>query len=307
MKTQLMILLTMIGVFSSGCTEVAATSSITPTVTRTIEPFLPSPSPSSTLTPLPTLTAEEAYSRLLELIQNNAGCSLPCLWGITPGLSTTAEARDVLLPYTGIAELSVLPITDGGGISLQYPIDDSHINLDLDYIPSSGSQTINAIYLKTQAFHNGGDPAQDRSYYGSELYAEKLNLFTLHTILSTYGVPSEVLVFIEPSLPKYFNLRILYPENGIFLSYGTFVEEQGANYLGCPSKMFVSLYLLSPESSNNYQEVLPTIGPDFYNVYPISDFKPLGEAVNLSLDEFYQKFKDPTGICLETPKAIWWP
>jgi hypothetical protein len=243
--------------------------------------------------------------QLLGLLQNNASCPLPCLWGITPGVSTTLEVRNILLPFTGIAQLSDLPINGIGGISLKYPINDSNVDLYLVYYPVSASQTISAIYLETQAFHNVVDPNQDSSFYGADFYAQILDNYSLHGILSTYGVPWEILVFVEPSTPKYFNLRILYPEKGIFIIYGTFVEEQGENYLGCPSKMFVSLYLLSPESRNDYQKILPTIGPDWQNVYPISDFKSLDEAVQMNLDDFYQIFKKPTDRCLETPKSMW--
>lgn len=310
MKLLSIILLVLIGVSSAGCTDLAVVNTITPTVTPPSETDLPTQtlSPSPIVTSIPTLAEENAYPQLIELVQNNADCSLPCLWGITPGISSVSEVLNLLIPFTGVAKFSDLPISVVGGMIFEIPLqDDSHLSLFLSYFPGSENQGINAIYLSTQAFHNDGDPALDQSFYGSVQYAEILNNYTLPSILSTYGVPAEVLIFIEPSIPKYFNLRLLYPRNGIFISYGTFVEEQGENYLGCPTNMFISLYLLSPEASANYQEVLPMIGPDFQNVYPVSDFKPLEEVTNISLEDFYQMFKNPTNICLVTPKAIWWP
>jgi hypothetical protein len=314
-----MILLAAICLILAGCTKATATNQTTPTATPTIktpippltaiptiETLVPSLSPFPTITPIPTLAAEDAYSRLLELLQNNLGCSLPCLWGITPGISTISDVQNLILPFAGVAEYSRLPSNIFGGMIFNIPMkDDSRISIFLSYYPSPDSQTISAVLLGTQAFHNDGDPNQDQSFYGSDLYTKMLNSYTLHGILSTYGVPSEVLVFVEPSAPKYFNLRILYPEKGIFISYGTFVEKQGGNYLGCPSNMFISLYLLPSNSGNTYQQILPTIGPDWGNVYPKSDFKSLDEAVHMSLDDFYQTFKNPTNRCLETPMLMW--
>jgi hypothetical protein len=43
-----------------------------------------------------TLDSEEAQKLVQKLLENNGGCKLPCWWGITPGKTTWAEARQIL-------------------------------------------------------------------------------------------------------------------------------------------------------------------------------------------------------------------
>src|SRR5688572_13990138 len=44
----------------------------------------------------PTMTTDEAKRLVRDLLENNAGCKLPCWWGITPGKTTWSEARQIL-------------------------------------------------------------------------------------------------------------------------------------------------------------------------------------------------------------------
>ena len=59
--------------------------------------------PIVSLTPSPTsyprLSREEAKPRIIEMLQTNAGCRLPCWWGITPGKTRWEEVHALLSPY----------------------------------------------------------------------------------------------------------------------------------------------------------------------------------------------------------------
>jgi len=59
---------------------------------------IPRPTMTKPWTPVPTLPAEQAAQALLELYEGEAGCALPCWWGIVPGQTTWADARDQLGP-----------------------------------------------------------------------------------------------------------------------------------------------------------------------------------------------------------------
>ncbi len=116
------------------------TSTLTPAPTRTakalstatIVPTLPT----STPTVIPTLLAEDARQRLLDLLANNGECRLPCLWGITPGKSIYLEARSILVPLSSIAEIKHFTAASPANISplhaeditLLYVEDNSHVN-----------------------------------------------------------------------------------------------------------------------------------------------------------------------------------
>jgi len=63
--------------------------------------------------------------------------------------------------------------------------------------------------------------------------------------------------------------------------------------LGCPSEAFTKLRLWSPNSPARD-----------YNLDPAILFT-LEEATGMTIEEFYQQYKDPTNIkCLETPANI---
>jgi extradiol dioxygenase family protein len=58
-----------------------------PTETVTQHPIL-TLTPSRTVPiPLPTLNPDQAEQTILALMQGNGGCSIPCFWGIIPGVS----------------------------------------------------------------------------------------------------------------------------------------------------------------------------------------------------------------------------
>jgi hypothetical protein len=64
-----------------------ATATLLPTFTPTPTPtatYTPRPTVTPSLTPLPTLDPDAAATLVLELLDNNGGCSLPCWWGATP-------------------------------------------------------------------------------------------------------------------------------------------------------------------------------------------------------------------------------
>ena len=90
-------------------TIVASTpvSTLTPTkplltLTRISTPTL-TPLLTNTPTSKPTPTRfppEQAELMVLDLLENNGGCLLPCWWGIVPGQTTWEEAHDLLMPIT---------------------------------------------------------------------------------------------------------------------------------------------------------------------------------------------------------------
>src|SRR5687768_11847220 len=101
----LLLSLALVLIIISGCTRtseglVTPSSTIPVAITSTkisTPSFTPlpteTPTPSITPTIVPTLPIEDAKVKLLELLSDNANCRLPCLWGITLGLSTPQEAQ----------------------------------------------------------------------------------------------------------------------------------------------------------------------------------------------------------------------
>jgi hypothetical protein len=110
---------------SEAVTETIAIPTEIPTLTTTQSPIPTTALPISTITltseptltwtPLPTLSPGEADVLVMDLLENNAGCQLPCWWGIWPGETTWDEAKYYLETfaskiYAGVA----LPVKTGG-------------------------------------------------------------------------------------------------------------------------------------------------------------------------------------------------
>ena len=85
---------------------------ITSSATITLAPSpTPTPLPTATSTPVskptlthaprptlgPTLTNDEEQTLVLNLLQENGGCELPCWWGFTPGETAWATAERFFL------------------------------------------------------------------------------------------------------------------------------------------------------------------------------------------------------------------
>ena len=134
---------------------------------------------------------------------------------------------------------------------------------------------------------------------------EIFTAYTLPGILSAFGTPSSILIRAENDVipgPVEMFITLLYPEQGVFVRYTMPNERKGDIFLGCPSKAFIGMWLIPPNIGDNYQDILSLQDSWEGNLYGIT---PLEEATQMTVDEFYQTFKEPTDICVQTPVDIW--
>lgn len=266
------------------------------------------PTYTSSPTLLPPLPTEQAYERLLELLQNNGGCELPCWWGINPGESTIQEAQQIVSPLAGIFDFSFLSMESAGSLSIIYPVDDLDLHLYLAYYPFPSGNNVETLYISTRMLRyidKGDGDYVYRSVYDSEAYRQLLGKLALSEMLSKLGIPSKITVraiLPNPPSPQFLNVTLLYPERGIFALYTMNADTKYNIVSGCPSKSFVSLWLIPLEAGDNFREFLSLAGNwegDWVE-------KPLEEAISMSRNEFYGIFKDSNATsCIETPIEIW--
>ena len=95
----------------------------------------------------------------------------------------------------------------------------------------------------------------------------------------------------------------MYPEKGLFVRYNALAERLDDKIRGCPSKAFIELWLLSPNDKDSYQEILSANDVTWEGNFPYS--RSVEDATSMTVEEFYQIFKEPTDSCLETPLNIW--
>jgi len=320
----LLLLIMLVSGLLSGCIsgDQGTPSLIPPTLspvppTSTPTPITPSPTPTLTLTDTPTptnaptLSADEAYTRLSGLL-NDGKCRLPCWMGITPGQSTLQEVHEQLVMFSGITpSFHGLYVEPAGkwstaDLTISYPNDSMEIDVDPGYLVPSNSNVVSVIEIETLSYQikNGG---RGEIIYHYPPYSELMKVYTLSAVLSEYGLPKQIYIYALNTSPLvYFQIHAWYPDKGIFITYDLLAHDLGSSYKLCPMDSLVSGFLTQPVTTD-YQGFLLQMNKDLYkNFFPPSAFvKTTDEAFGLSSDEFYQLFRSATNHCLNTPKTTW--
>jgi hypothetical protein len=250
-------------------------------------PTRTSTSPPST-TAIPTLPPEEAKALVLDLLEDNAGCLLPCYWGFTPGKTPWKEARDFLATFAiKIYESGSSNQTQSMHVKFLTPGDvwDTK-SMELEFMVING--TINSI---------AGTPGNMPNYQ-------------LSSFLNIYGQPKEVWIRTyanahshDGNLP--FGMTLFYPHQGIMASYYPDAERTGDQVRTCPQKTTgPKLALWSPNRQMSFDEATTTFQLNS-EAWP---FMRLEEATGFNEATFYQTFKETNNtICLQTPAELWLP
>jgi hypothetical protein len=238
---------------------------------------------------IPTTSSakDEGQKLVQELLENNGGCKLPCWWGITPGKTTWAEAREILEKvslFIGGKESSK-EFYANVSVYLPYPY---------DFAPYMGHLygMKNGVvdYIRVYNF----DVAPN---------------YRLSNFLKTYGQPTEIWmrtyskdeIDIQPFL-----LDLFYQDNGILIEYSTGdpLKEIDGKLQNCQITEMDSpfIHLWSPKIQNlSFQDA-----KKFIDTMSLPEPKSLLEATGMDVKTFYETFQNPeTDVCLETPKNLW--
>ncbi|HZU87125.1 MAG TPA: hypothetical protein VFF78_06555, partial [Anaerolineaceae bacterium] len=254
---------------------------------------------------IPTLAVEDARARLTDLLANNGVCQLPCLWGITPGTTTNQEAATILAPLSSLSNFAVFDF-DIGTIYIEYKIKDD-LRMLIDVVFESNQDDVYHVHFQGRASKelgagNGWDDDFDSTDFG-----ERLDFYMLHQVLTTYGRPSSVLLFTYGEFPSprygqgHFKLILIYPKQGIMIQYTTEMRVVGDNVEGCLANAHIMMDLFPPENPGAFDEYVASTELPSLMAY----YKPLEEVTSLSIDDFYELFRQPTDECLVTPANLW--
>jgi hypothetical protein len=299
---QLIIILLLLFVFfTSGC-GVSPLNTFTVESTEINSPtpiITPTPTVNSTAEemPMPTLTSDERMLLVQEWLINNAGCNLPCWWGVEPGRTTWNEVSEIL---NRVGAKSSIYEEDGtlmhytGG----FDFDQEHVFNSVAF--QEKDAIITAIVIDASGFN---DSANFKKTWGS---------FSPEKIIADYGVPTRIWVksgssvndgSLGPTMPYW--VWLFYDHLGILVSYSGQAKYESL-YEMCP--VFgeqgnlsddIDIFLQSPEA-NTSLENLPTVK------YNARDAIPIEEAAHISPSEFYDLLTKPdTTPCFETPRSIW--
>ena len=300
--------------FIDTSTSVSPSTATTPTLlVKTVIPstILP-PTPINTLTTPTLLPLDLARTRLLDLLANNGGCLLSCLWGITPGASTYVDAENILAPLANIADPIFMHLSSSpGSINLNYVEDDAEIDTNVSYLYGNDGiitdMEFQVRYMKRPVAP--GDGYQD--IFDSKTFDERAHAYMLPQVLNELGIPAAVLIQTSPVPVEFtggFRIILFYPEQGLLINYETKMQIVGDKVRGCPIGMHVELVLTPPGHPDTYSKFLDQT--KWASLWPPSEsdnlfWKPIEIATSMSLDQFYKIFSKDTNMCIETPASIW--
>ncbi len=266
-----------------------------------------------TLTPTPTLIpilqSEEAGRKLLELLSNNSSCRLPCLWGITPGKSTYQEAQAIMASLSSISRSTGFT-PQGGSINPTLIENDMMliINAGFNTDSLSSHQIVSRIGLRVRNFKIGkpDDDTALSTVFDSKIFGDRIMYYSLHNQLSEQGIPSSVMistssVSVLEGGSGVFDILLLYPDQGILVNYSMQGYLFGPAIRGCPANAHVEIELYPTGDSDSFFEMLKQT--DW--VIKFGYYKPLEEVTSISIDEFYQTFREPNDKCIETLAKLW--
>jgi hypothetical protein len=274
----------------------------TPTLLSPTFTVLPSatfsPSPTTTETLVPTLAPDVARDALFQMIRTNGNCNLPCWWGITPGTSTGSNIYSALAPFSAIASDKNLSQTKPGGMQFYFTTNNYNVLLALGYLFLEDNGPIGIIGVQIMQ-------TKGKQYTP---YSDVFSRYSLQNILSVNGPPTKVELIaglhkFDPNSGTTFQTYLSYPDKGIYLRYTTPAEEISGNRIqSCPSEAYVDLWLTPPEKNNTNMKLLTGLNMEWsYSRTSLQD------ATQMSIDQFYEKFKNQPNQCLITPKSIWTP
>ena len=257
-------------------------STATPAITST--PFvLPTPVPTIT----PTLTVDDKVTLIHNLFMNNAGCLLPCWWGIVPGQTTWLDAKKSIMMLVN----RIVPVY----------YESNFVGAEIDF---PNVETTNPLHLVI-AVESGVV-----QFIVSDVVS--VSSYSLSAILTTYGQPSEVWLrsqsYTNPETGTlWVSIYLWYPVYGFILGYSQPYSNMAndgtiTSCLGVETRMKIAIWEPNQVNMLNYMQAAQKITwfrPSGYEL-------PLEEATNLTLETFYNTYQDPSmAPCFQTPKEIW--
>jgi len=279
-----------------------------PTQTPT-PPFTRTPVPSPTtipftatlvptlVTPVPTWLPEAQETYLLNLIETNKDCKLPCLFGLRPGTSTWEEIRNVESPFYF---RDVYRPDENGFLYLHSHVQDKITHLDAAFSGSGPhiEHMTAAVYIFLP-----GDPRH------SPAVTRATREYSLPSLLAEYGRPSRIRLYVQA--PTLFDSRSLaeillfYDQLGFGVHY-FFANVVGQDPVNAAVRTCFrdnrlerfKLYLQAPDDRTPLLKMVTTAVGDRF--FPYDWLRPLDEVTSLSIEDFYERFtKSPVVDCFD--------
>ncbi|HKY52965.1 MAG TPA: hypothetical protein VJM08_01615 [Anaerolineales bacterium] len=273
-------------------TILPATQSLT--LTPTSVPAFTSP---PLFTPLPTLSSMEAEEKLRLWIAGALDCLLPCWGGITPGVTTWAEARQVIEQLSGFATVNVsenLNCEFGACNGIAWSLYPNTLAEGTFYtkLPE------NIVHLININIQNEGN-------------AQKINLLRpigLKEAFKWYGLPPIFLMTVETNLAenRFMKLVLVYPEQQSIIRYTKNTEVVDGNVTNCGQDHQIELIILANKEQLASLDAIAN-AVETRDLHIDDRYKTVEEATGISANTFFETFSTTNDACISTPVGMWTP
>jgi hypothetical protein len=242
-------------------------------------------------TPEPTLNRSNARSAVVQLIENNADCRLPCWWGITPGETTWEEARNVIQPLA--AEWGQM------GPYFYEPIN-----------PSTVSITYTFSFEITDYTDVGGgsldaDLNSKITWLRISPYLTK-QMFSLPKLLNEYGKPDEIYMEVTPDVPGNnqapFVMILSYPERNFMARFTLEAFNRNGIVTGCVYATTSPRLSIWASGVNVTDRTIQTFIGGGDRIF----FRRIEEVTDETIDTFFEKFSTMgNSMCIASDASNW--
>jgi hypothetical protein len=268
--------------------EVPPTKTIKPVafITPTILPSKQILSVTPTLLK-PTISLDQQKS-IVEAMFNNPICSLPCWWGITPGITEWSEAEKIL------NMMGISPEKYNSYTVNENSEEVTYDNYEIRY--ETTKETIERFSLHVR---------KTTVNVLSISFIESFENYSIHNILKGYGKPSEILIYTneyslgDGALP--FSTVLIYENERFIVDYREQGEVEGNYVKACIAHTIPAIQIFSSFFPN---ELLLSHPYERFEEHKIA--KTIEEATGMTVEAFYNQYLNASDeICIQTLAELW--
>jgi hypothetical protein len=299
----------------AGCSSSPPTVTTIPTIsltsgpvaTETVLPPTQTPTPAAIpavtftspplWTPLPAFSSTEAEEQLRIWIEGTFECLLPCWGGITPGLTSWQEARQIVEQLSGFANVNVTE-----NISCEFGTCNGVAwSLYPNTVAEGAFYTKfpeNTVHLIKINIRNEGN-------------AQKINLLRnigLQEVFRWYGLPPIFLINVESDLSdnRFMELVLVYPERQSVIRYIKNTEVVDGKVTNCGPDHQIEMFILDNKEQLVSLDAIAN-AVEMRNLQIDDRYKTIEEATEMTTNSFFNGISSFGNFCISTPVDMWTP
>lgn len=251
------------------------------------------------------------------LMNNNGGCRLPCIWGISPG--EEMSFLEFFVPGNNHIEIPgeenfqstfltwdtsrLFPDMIFSGFSLSEDVVELGANLFITHDEYYIANGMFLIVSDNSPYDTSTDPA------ANSFYQEFSRYYQLSSILSIYGEPDHIFFGNYPGDQEHegsniyhSTLILVYEGAGFAVEYDFLARVENDTVVGCPQNSAIMIISWNALERNGFEEGLINLHYQSYTYY----VRPIDYSTEMNIQSFTQIYQDINNPqCLITDRDFW--